>query len=204
MSTPTKELAPSIQKTITPIVTTAASITITTPAHMKDATELLSLVNKNIDRIEAEREKVTKPLNAALKAENARWKPMRTSLESARDTIREKMSEYQTAQKARTDAEAAAIAARIKPGKGNLSPETGVQKIASLDTPSSSVAADSGSVTFITVKHFEVVNILELAKNAAATAYLLPNEPAIRKAMLAGIPLAGVRYYETQEPRNSR
>lgn len=197
--TTTKELAPSIQKTIAPIVTTAASITITTHAHMADATELLSLVNKNIDRIEEEREKVTKPLNAALKAENARWKPMRTSLEEARDTIRAKMSEYQTAQKARTDAEAAAIAARIKPGRGNLSTERGVEKIEELDAPSSSIAADSGSVTFITVKHFEVVDVMKLSEE-----YVLPNDMAIRAAMKRGIELDGVRYYETQKPRNSR
>lgn len=201
----TKETEVSVQKTIAPIVANAALITITTPANMKDATELLSLVNKHIDRIEAEREKVTKPLNAALKAENARWKPMRTSLEEARDTIREKMSLYQTEQKAIADKEAAAIAARIKPGKGNLSPETGVAKIASLDTPSSSIAADSGSVTFITVKHFEVVDVQTLVtQNALGNMYVLPNETAIRAAMKAGTELLGVRYYETQEPRNSR
>lgn len=189
----------SIQKSIAPIVTTAASITIVSPQHMTDATELLSLVNKNIDRIEEEREKVTKPLNAALKAENARWKPMRTSLEEARDTIRSKMSLYQTKQKAIADKEAAAIAARIKPGKGNLSPETGVQKIAELDSPTQEVTTDSGSVTFITVKHFEIIALDKLPND-----YKLPNETAIRQAMKEGIELPGVRYYETQEPRNSR
>lgn len=195
----TKELAPSIQKSIEPIVTTAASITIVSPQHMTDATELLSLVNKNIDRIEEEREKVTKPLNAALKAENARWKPMRTSLEEARDTIRSKMSLYQTKQKANADKEAAAIAARIKPGKGNLSPETGVQKIAELDSPSQEVTTDSGSVTFITVKHFEIIDFSKIPDS-----FKLPNERDIREAMKVNLPVPGVRYYETQEPRNSR
>jgi hypothetical protein len=61
---------------------------------------------------------------------------------------------------------------------------------------------DEGSVSFREVKKFEVMDIVMLAN--ASPDYVLPNEVKIRKAMLEGIELVGVRYFTEQSVINKR
>lgn len=196
-------------KQITPIQEAVESLMISTPNDMAAATEMLSQINKKLDTVVEYKEKKTVPLNALLKEIRSETKPLETALEALRDQVRAKMSTYQTAQKALGDKLAADIAARIRPGKGNLSPETGVQKIAALDTPAKEVVADSGSVIFITVKQFEITDYDKLfpqimdkvIESDRKHGYI---STIIRTAMKQGVELPGVRYYETEKPRNSR
>lgn len=205
----TTNLVPTLQKEASTLVKQATALTITSQRDMEQATTHLSTINLRLDTIKTERTKVTVPLNQALKAEHARWKPIETELEDARDIIRKTMSLYQTEQKALTDKAAAEIAARIKPGKGNLSPEKGVSKIAELDTPQQEVVTEVGSVNFRTVKQFEIEaysllpqkvidEVLYRAKQKGIT------DSVVRELMQQGEQVPGVRYYETQEPYNTR
>lgn len=72
------------------------TVLITDDKSLSRATELLSKLNTYLDQIVAEKERVTKPLNEAIKAERSRWKPIEEKLNNAIDDIRAKMSAYQT------------------------------------------------------------------------------------------------------------
>lgn len=193
----TKDLVPVLQKEMSPMVAQATSLVIKDADSMTTATEMLSSLNKIGDQIEGEKKKITDPLNKALKEVRSRYKPLEATLETATDAIRRKMSDYQTKAKQIADAKADKIADRVE--RGTLKPETGVAKIAELDTPAEKVSTDSGSVAFKTVKKFEVTNVALLP-----VAFLLPNEAAIRLAMRDGVELTGVRYYTEEVPVNSR
>lgn len=192
-----KEL--TIQKEIDPILSQAKILVIATPKAVEKATELLSQINQKLDAIEEERTKVTEPLNKALKAENARWKPMREQLEEKRDILRKGLSSYQTEQKRIADDEAARIAARVGEGKGKLKAETAVAKMEEIERPEANVATASGSIKFRTVEKFALEEISKVP-----VLYLLLDEAAVRSAMKEGIKLPGIRYFSEEIPINSR
>lgn len=193
-----KDIVPTIQKQISPIVSQAQQLKITSPEEMTEASTLLTQLNKNNDRVTKEKESITKPLNEALRVERGRWKPIELQLEEAIKITRQKMSEYQTKESENAKRDADKIALRVGEGRGKLKPETAAKKIEAL-APDKNVTVAGGSVQFVTVKHFEIVNF-----NLVPDEYKLADETKIRHQMRAGIEVSGVRYYETQEPRNSR
>lgn len=188
-----------IEKEVSPIVSKAKSLAIFDDKTMTGGAELLSTLNLRLDKITEEKERITKPLNEALKAERSRWKPFEIQLDEAIALIRRKMSNYQTEKKRAADEEEARIAARVKEGKGNLKAETAVKKMEEIDRPAGAVTAESGMVKFKTVKVFEVMDLTMLPIE-----YHLADEVAIRKAMNAGIELPGVKYGTEERPDNYR
>jgi hypothetical protein len=191
--------AKAIDKELVPLMKEAIGVTIKNPDNMKSATEVLSRLNQISDKVKKSKESRTKPLNETLKWVRSLFAPMEERLDSAIESIRSEMSRYQTEQKRIADAEAAKIALRIGEGKGKLSVETAIKKMENIEKPEQKVEADSGSVKFVTVKKFSIENISKIPYE-----FLLPNEVMIRKAMLEGKELPGVKYWEEQSVRNSR
>lgn len=192
----TKELT-TIQKSLSPIVDQALSIIIKKPADMVIATEILSKLNSFNDRIAEEREKVTKPLMEALKAERARWKPAESANEEAINYVRKEMTRYQTEQIAIQKAKEQAIAAKVS--KGEIELDKAVAKIEKIKAPADNIATTAGDVQFVEVKKFEVVDISKLPIE-----YHLSDEVKIRAKLKQGVELPGVRYWTEQVPRNYR
>lgn len=190
---------PAEVKQLDVLVTQAQSLLIESPKDMQDATTFLSTLNKFNDKITTEKEKVTKPLNAALKAERERWKFTETKLAGAIAFVRRKMTDYQTAAVKKQQEEEAAIAARVGPGKGKISVETAVKRMDEVEVAEGVVTTDAGAVQFRAVQKFEVEDIQKLPWE-----FLVPNEVKIREAMKAGTAVPGVRYYEEQVPYNTR
>lgn len=190
-----KEIA--IIDEVSPLAERVANLTITNPAEAEAANELLSQANKVLDRIEAEEQKVLRPLLDATAAERARWKPSKDKLKPAIEAIRKLLGAYQSAELARVAEQEAKIAERA--AKGQLRPETAVAKMDALEKPSATVATSSGSTKFRPNPNFEVVDL-----SLVPIAYHLADEVAIRKAMKEGTELPGVRYFVEQIPVNSR
>lgn len=188
-----------IVKDISPVVLKAKGLSIKDEKDMTEAVELLSVLNKGLDRVVLEKEKVTKPLNEALKQERARWKPFETMCEEAIEIVRKKMTVYQTEKTRLVQEEEAKLAARVGEGKGKLKMETASRMIDEIDAPEKSVAAESGSVRFEKVKMFRIVDLSLLP-----TEYILPNEVKIRAAMKKGEEIPGVEYYTEERPKNFR
>lgn len=189
---------PAIKKEAAPAIKAVEALEITAET-MPEATRLLSVLNQAHDALTESKELLTKPLNKALKEVRSRYKPVETELEAAISLLRRNMTTYQTQAKLKADAEAAKIAARVAPGRGNLSPETATQKIAEIAKPDAEIQTNAGSVEFVSTKKFEIVDA-----NLLPREYCIPNETAIRSAMREGIEVPGVRYYVEQVPRNTR
>lgn len=198
MATKDKEVA-LYEKKVNPLVERARSFAIETQKDMTEATEMLSQMNRIGDAIEAEKQKVLKPLNQALKAERARWKPIETMWEEGIAAIRKAMTVWQTEQTRLAREKEDKIAARVGEGKGKLKADTAMQQIAELDRPDALIATTEGAVKFRTVKKFEVTDIKLLPIE-----YHIADETAIKAAMQAGTELPGVRYFEEQVPVNFR
>ena len=184
---------------IEPLAERAIECHITDAITMSDAVQFLSELNQQNDRIQAEKEKIVKPLNEALKEERARWKPAETILSGAIFKVRSKIGIYQTEEKQRVELEERKIADRVGKGKGKLKVETAIDKIEEIERPETNVSTNAGTVKFRTTKMCEVVDITKIPYE-----YLLPDMVSIRTAMRAGKEIAGVRYYEEETVVNSR
>ena len=188
-----------IEKKVNPLVARAESFVISKPDDMKEATTILSEMNRFADHVQAEKDKVLKPLNQAIKAERARWKPIETMFENGIAALRRDMTVYQTEQTRIAREKEDKIAARVGEGKGKLKAETAMQQIDELDRPEAAIATEAGAVKFRTVKKFEVMDMTMLPIE-----YHLSDDAKIKAAMSAGTELPGVRYYEEQVPVNFR
>lgn len=186
-------------KIIPAILSEATTIVIKDTASLSKAVEVLSRLNHTLDQIEQEKAKVLRPLLYATAAERARWKPFEDQLKPQIATLRSTITKYQTEARRIEEEAKAKIAARIGEGKGKLKLETALNKIESLEGHENSITSDSGSVKFRTTQNFEVMDL-----TMVPVEYLLPNEPAIRKAMKEGIKLPGVRYFSEEIVVNSR
>ncbi len=203
-----EDIVTVVAKQSHPIVEKAQSLIITDEKSLTEATELLSRANKILDQIEEEREKVTVPLNAALKAENGRWKPMKDLLGGVVKNLREKASDYQTRMVRQAEEEANKIADRVGPGKGKISVETAAKQIAEIEKPAEKVTgAISGSLAFRpkdTLKITDMTNFLHFVANAGKFHYVEVSETEVLNELKAGVKIVGAEIEVIQVPVNSR
>jgi len=188
-----------VNKESAPLIKEGQSFKITSPEDMSKSAELLSRCNRYLDSLTLEKEKVTKPLNEALKEVRGRYKPVETALTSTIAALRSEQSRYQTEQvRIQREAEAK-IAARVKEGKGNLKIETAVKKLAEVDRPEVVVATESGALKFRTSQVLKVVDLAKIPKS-----YFDLNESRLTKDLKAGKTIPGAELEEVQTPVNYR
>lgn len=184
---------------IQPIIKQAQAITISDKQSMEEATVVLSLINKKLDEITEDKEKLTKPLNTALKEIRDRYRPWETQLTAQKDIIRTAMGQYQLEATKRAELEAQEIADRIAPGKGNLSMETALERLAGIDTPDAKTTTDFGSVSFRKDKVLKVLDITKIPQE-----YFDLNESRLTKDLKAKITVPGATLEDKLTPVNSR
>jgi hypothetical protein len=177
----------------------AEALIIKDAKDMESASSLLSILNRRRDQITEEKEKVTKPLNEALKAERSRWKPIEMVLDTHIDDIRSRMSAYQTEQSRIAKEEEAKIASRIKPGKGNLSLDTALEKMDAINTPEEKVTTDNGSVSFRTDKRLKITDETKIPRH-----YLIVNEKLLLEDLKKGVAVYGAEIEEVKTVINKR
>ena len=188
-----------IEKEISPIVLQAQEVKIKNQDDMKVAVDILSKLNKWNDSIIEDREKITKPLNEALKEVRAKYKPLEKTLEQAIEIVRNEMSVYQTAEVKRVQKEQDAIANRIREGKGGLKIETAMRKLDEIDGVADKVESDSGIVKFRNDKILKIVDISKIPDK-----YFDLNESALLKDLKAGVIVDGAELEDKLVPINSR
>lgn len=192
-----KEL--EIIKEIQPLAFKAQSLEINNPESLKEATSILSRLNKLNDSVDEERSKVLRPLLEATKAERARWKPAEEYYKSAIEAIRLKMTQYQTNLVQENKAKEEAIASRIGEGKGSYKFETAVRKIENLPTIEKETATEEGLVQFREKKQLKVTDITLIPD-----LYWRINEELILNDLKNGLPVPGVEIEIIQVPVNYR
>lgn len=194
----TKEMA-VIEKQVNPVISQAKKVTITNSKELQGATEILSKLNKALDTITEDKERITKPLNATLKEVRSRYKPIEDMLGDEIARIRREMINYQTEAKRVADEEAMKIAARVGSGKGKLKVETAIAQMDNIEKPDEQVVGETGMIKFRTVRKFEVVDFAKVPDM-----YKVIHETTVRLAMSAGQEIPGIRFFDEQVPVNLR
>lgn len=190
----TKDNLPVLQQQAAPAVQQVAALVIATPKDMEHAGELRESLKKVEKAVKLDKEKITKPLNEALKQVRAKYAGIEEIVDTALTGLNKKMTVYQTIEVAKANAAAAKIAERT--AKGQLRPETAVRKLGEIDKPADTLSSATG---FMSVKKFEVVDFVELSND-----YKIADDAKIRQAMREGIEIKGVRYYTEQVPKSGR
>ena len=175
----------------------SVAITINKPEDMPRAVSILSVLNKALDNLTEDRERITKPLNAALKEVRAKYKPFETKLENKIAEIRGEMTEFQTRQVAIQAKKEAELADKV--ASGAISIEKAADKLNVLPEIVTNTETSEGSVKFKEVKCFEITDISKLPIE-----FHVADMVKIRAAMIDGKELSGVRYFSEQRPYNSR
>lgn len=188
-----------IVKLLEPLADQANFLIIHTTTDLKEATSILSRLNKLNDDIELESNKVLIPLKEAEKAEKARWKLPKQYYTEAIASIRLKMAEYQTNLVNQQKAEEQAIVGRIAPGKGHISLETAIKKMEALSKIDKTTSTEEGSVTFVETKKLKVLDISVIPE-----LYWHINEELLLEDLKAGVIIPGVEIEIIQSPRNIR
>jgi hypothetical protein len=191
------DVAIVVQKEVDPVVEKVMNLAIQDQQGLRLGVEYLSQLNQYADRIKKEKERITKPLNEALKAEHSRWKPLEDKVDSLIQNLRVRIGTYKTESDARAKEAAEELSKKVLAGKVDLSSAVGA--VSALDTVEERVTADSGSVSFMEVLKFEVVDFLMLPSK-----FKVANEVEIRKALKAGEKVDGVKSWKEQVPVNRR
>ena len=189
----------TIKKQIIPVIEDALTLKIKSQADLVTATEILSKLNKFVDKVTEEKEKVTRPLNEALKAERARWKPIENQYTEAIETVRKLMTDYQTNLVKQQKEEEMKIAARIGEGKGKLRIETAVKKLDAITKAEKEYAKTEGLVQFAEQKVLKITDLSLIPRQ-----YLIVDEKAVLEALKAGQSVPGAELDTIQVPRNYR
>ncbi len=188
-----------ITNEVSPVVKDAQDVKIENAKDMERATFMLSRLNQMNDKVVEEREKVTVPLNQALKAERGRWKPIETILGGAIDHVRGVMGAYQTRMVNEQREEEARIAARVGEGKGKLKVETAIRQMDEVEKPAERVETNAGVVKFRTDKVLKIVD-----ETLIPHEYYDLNEKRVLDALKEDKDVPGTVIEEIQVPINHR
>jgi hypothetical protein len=186
-----------IEKEISPIAVQATKLEIVDDATLKTATSLVSTLNKFLDSLIEDRERLTKPINESLKQIRAKYKPNSEALESLITGLTAKINKYGNDQAKLLATAQNKLASKVS--SGYLRPETAISKLEALSVTPKEISTDEGLIQFADVKKFEVISMKDLPIE-----YHLVDETGIRKEMRLGKELPGVRYWTEKQARNYR
>lgn len=180
---------------------------LSTPAHMELASDTLSKVNTIADALEADKKKITAPLNEAIAEVRSRYKPAEGILKPIIERLRSMTSDYQTKAIMAARAEEARIAARVGEGKGKLTVTTAARKLGEIEKPAEKVVSAAGSVAFREDKVLKIVSeslVWNHAVENPKLGYLTINEDAVLEALKAGAIVPGAEISIKMSPINRR
>jgi SMC interacting uncharacterized protein involved in chromosome segregation len=183
---------------VTPSIERSSSIVVDSTESLTEATALLSQLNKNLDRVKEEKEKVLKPLREAANAEKARWEPLEKMFKPAIAHLRTVISAYQTKLVQEKEAADAKLAARVGEGKGKLKAETAVRKMTETAIEDK-IQTNVGGLSFRSKKQIKVIDPDQIPDQ-----YWMIDEKAILDALTSGIPVPGCVIETIQVPVNKR
>lgn len=185
-----KEL--QIKKQVDPIIDKAFNLNINDQTF-KTGLNYLSKAKSQLKELTQDKKKLTDPINASLKAIRLKYAPFEASLSTAIDLLSDKISVYQTALKNENLMEKEKIASKVE--SGYIKVDTAIAKLDELQI----IEKKIDNTTFVSTPKFEVTDLL-----LVPIEYHLANEVAIRRAMLAGIQLPGVKYWTEERPRENK
>lgn len=184
-----KELEP-IKAKVSKATSAAEALSIKTADDLPGATTLLSNIKLLYKAVTQSKEKITKPLNEALRNARAFFSPVENDCEKAENIVKRKMIDFNTAELAKAAKKTEVIEKKVEEGK--MSFEKAADKIEAI-TPEKTVTVATGSAQFRTVKEVVIENEMLVPRE-----YLVLDMVKIRKVALAGVEIAGVKVIEKQ------
>lgn len=169
---------------------------------LEEATVLLSQLNKHLDAITADKELLTKPLNASLKAIRDKYRPAEDSINTAISSIKAAMTTYRTNVLAQQSKQIDSIAGRIERGTMNIT--TAMDKISIITSntdDSKKVATELGNVSFRSYACWRVIDEKIIPREC-----LRVNDEVIKawQKEHPNNPPAGIEFYTEERPVNYR
>lgn len=188
-----------LETKVTDTVEVIENFKITDDKQMAYASELLSQANREMYRLTADKESLTKPLNKVLNGIRKRYKPAETKLQRAITILRKEIGTYQTQLDEAAEEKRKKISGRVGAGRGKLSIETAGKQLAEVTGPEKKVETASGSISFR-----EDYEILSVDVRKLPEQFIKVDEAGIKKALKAGGEVAGVEFKKIKTPINRR
>lgn len=133
MNTNEKEAVTTITKKSTDLLDSTVSLTVNDDEQLKSSSSVLGEIKTIAKEVKTRKEAITKPLNEALKEVRALFAVPENNLKQAETAIKSAILAYHEVQDAAAQAEIAKIENRIKPGTGNLSVTSAMQRLSNVD-----------------------------------------------------------------------
>lgn len=140
----------------------ATALTITGPADMEKATELLGSIKKMQKHLKTQETDAKKPYADLVKNIIAAFKPVNHQLSAAEDIIKDKVIKFRRAEAIKAEEQKAKLEARVGEGKGKLKVQTAINKIADVDANKSAAHTNTGTSS-MTVRMVKKLNITDEA-----------------------------------------
>ncbi len=192
------EIVEVVTNATVPIIDRGNAIVIDSPERLVEATEILSQVNKAMDQVKAEKEKVLGPLRELANREKARWEPLETLFKPVIERLRAQMSAYQTAALKKKAEDDAKIASRVGEGRGKLKATTAIQKM-------TDNAVDEKIDTAVGGLSFREKKVLKITHPALVPQiFWIIDEDAVMTALKTGTVVPGAEIEIVQVPVNKR
>lgn len=197
MATQQPNLTP-VKRQVTTIGNKAGDLVIDSEESLAAATDILSKIKESAKDIKERKEKITKPLNAALTSARELFKPLENDLATAERTIKDKMLDYSNEIEAKAAAAAAKLEARVE--KGTMRTDTAMRKMDELETVGSQVKGAKGSVQFKTVRTIKIVDPTKIPlKYLSQPKVLEAISAAVRTDVMNGTKVDGVEIVEQKQ-----
>jgi hypothetical protein len=165
---------------------------ITTDTEQEKAADILTKALHFQDTVVAEKEKLTKPLNEALKEIRGRYKPVEDRLNTIISTLRTGIGSYQMHKLAEAKRIAEEKAQQVV--SGELSIDDAIGDEGGDMEISGSIKTVAGSVSFRKVQKLEITDASKIPRT-----YLIPDEKKIIEGLKAGKSIAGCCLIEVQQ-----
>lgn len=163
---------------------------ITTDTEQEKAADMLTKALHFQDTVTAEKEKLTRPLNEALKEIRGRYKPIEDRLNSIISTLRTGIGLYQMHKLAEAKRIAEEKAKRVVSGELSLDDAVGDSD----GEVVSNIKTVAGSVSFRKVQKLEITDASKIPRT-----YLVPDEKKIIDGLKGGKRIAGCCLVEVQQ-----
>jgi len=154
---------------------------------LSGAIDFLKKIKLTDKIIKKQKEKITKPLNEALKNARNMFRPVEDNYLQAEKNVKQKILDYNLVEEKKREEQEKKLADRVD--KGTMKMETAVKKIEEMPKIS-----NEGKIGKISTRINERVVIADETK--IPRKYLMPNERLIKKDALNGIKIEGVKIIE--------
>lgn len=182
----------TITEQVNPVILEVSQLSITSAEHMVRASTLREQLKNTIKIVETVKETQYRPIKDQLDEVAGKFKPVEKMLKDATDKLNKAMGAFQTKLIADAKIEADKIASRIKPGSGNLSIDTALEKIANIETP---IALDMTG--FVNKPKLVIID-----ESIIPREFMVPNLPAIEVAIKEGKVVPGCEMVANYIPRS--